>query len=97
MMARKLVVMVALAVFLAASVAPPQAQADTDELVYIIPAAVAGVVAVIVIIAILMADRTEPEFELQRRVLMPEPAAPPPFRIGLQCPATPQGQPLLCW
>lgn len=97
-MTRKLVVMVALAVFLATSIAPQPARADDDNLVYIIPAAVAGVVAVIVIVAILMADRTEPEFEVQARTLpLPPEASPPPLRIGMDCPSTAAGQPLLCW
>lgn len=74
---------------------PAPAAAD-DNLVYIIPAAVGGVVAVVAIVAIVMADRTEPEYELvEWRVRYDEPRGG--LRLAHECAPNPQGRPLLCW
>jgi hypothetical protein len=95
-MRRLLVVCVLLlAVAIGTSVAPRRAVAS-DDLVYIIPAAVGGVVAVIVIVAILMADRTDKEFDVrQSDAPLPEPAAG--IRLAPDCAPTAVGRPLLCW
>ena len=75
---------------------PTPAAADDDNLVYIIPAAVGGVVAVVAIVAIVMADRTEPEYELAEwRVRYDEPTTG--VRLAHECAPGPQGRALLCW
>ena len=87
-----------MAVVVGGTVFLPRRAAASNDLVYIIPAAVGGAVAVVVLIAIFMADRkSEPELELaeaQRRAL-------PPAREGLhfatECRPTDGGLPLLCW
>jgi hypothetical protein len=91
------IALVALAVMVfVATLAAPRRAAATDNLVYIIPAAVGGVVALVAIIAILVADRTEPEYDLvQSRLWRTEP------RVGLQfapsCAPDAHGLPLVCW
>lgn len=95
-MVRRLVVVVALVMaMLAGMTVRAQPAQAIDDLVYIIPAAVGGVVAVIAIVAIIMANRSEDEFELR------DAAPPPPNDGGLRllpdCPLTASGRPLLCW
>lgn len=94
----------AVAALLAAlALAPAPAEAD-DNLEYIIPAAVAGVVAVVVIVAIVMADRSEPEMDYLLAGLPPA-ARPPtaglpvPDGITLAPGCAPRGDvvPLFCW
>ncbi len=79
----------------AVSVVPRRAAAD-DNLEYIIPAAVTGVVAVIVIVAILMADRTDPDMDFTASRLDYEPPSGG-VKLALDCPMTAAGRPLLCW
>lgn len=75
---------------------PTPAAADDDNLAYIIPAAVGGAVALVAIIAIVMVDRTEPEYELvEWRVRRDQPA--PGVHLAHECALGPQGRPLLCW
>ena len=99
-MMRRLVVAVALlmAVVTASACIPRRAEA-VDNLVYIIPAAVGGVVIVVLIVAILMADRSddgELSFVQERRFL--EPAMPASaVRLAPHCPPGPAGVALICW
>ena len=97
---RRLVVAAAIlmAVVLATACVPRRAHA-VDDLAYIIPAAVGGVVLVVALVAVFMADRDDTELSLvndQRRLLEP----PPPsgsVRLAPSCPAAPGGVALLCW
>jgi hypothetical protein len=86
---------VAIVMFVATLAVPRQAEA-TDNLEYIIPAAVGGAVAVVAIIAILMADRSEPEYELAP---WPPPAATRRGAVQLApaCAPNAQSLPLICW
>ncbi|MDX2170884.1 MAG: hypothetical protein SF182_27700 [Deltaproteobacteria bacterium] len=81
---------------LAALVGVPRRAAASDNLEYIIPAAVTGVVAVIVIVAIVMADDDEPEMDLTQAGLD---IGPPRegLRLAPDCAPTAAGRPLLCW
>ncbi|MEO8604299.1 MAG: hypothetical protein ABI629_17120 [bacterium] len=79
---------------LVAALTTPRRAAATDNLEYIIPAAVAGVVAVIVIVAIVMADRTDPDMELTG---MPKGPPHEGLKLAPACPVTANGRPLLCW
>jgi len=97
-MTRRLVVVVALimAVVTATAVVPTRAVA-TDNLVYIIPAAISGAVLVAVLIAILVANRKkEPELDLAPRQ-RPLIATEPRVRVGPDCRTTDGAMPLLCW
>lgn len=95
-MVRRLVAVVVLAAALVVGPALlPRRAAAIDNLEYIIPAAVGGVVAIALIVAILMADRTkEPELDFAPA---PLPARAPRVQIGAAC-RLPTGEPaLLCW
>jgi hypothetical protein len=98
-MIRRLMIAVALlvAVVIATSCVPRRAEA-VDDLVYIIPAAIGGVVLVVALVAIFMADRDDSELSLidQRRLLEPEPPNGG-IRIGPACQSPAGGMPLLCW
>jgi hypothetical protein len=88
-------VFLALAV-LAATVAVPRRAAASDNLQYIIPAAVGGVLAIVAIVAILMADRSEPEYELvQLRLPRTQPQGG--LQLAPSCAPGANGRPLLCW
>ncbi|MFN8645058.1 MAG: hypothetical protein U0802_26545 [Candidatus Binatia bacterium] len=93
-MTRRMALPLLALVVLAVTVATPRRAAATDNLVYIIPAAVGGVVAVVAIVAILVADRSEPEYELA-----PLPKAHPQSGIHFapSCAPGATGVPLLCW
>lgn len=97
-MRRAAVGLLALAFLAMTALSPRRAAADDDNLQYIIPAAVAGVVAVVLIVAILMADRTEPEYELAQ---MPPPPRrdeqAPRIQLAPRCRPTGDTVPLLCW
>jgi len=84
------------ALLVAMLAAPRRAAAGTDNLEYIIPAAVTGVVAVVIIVAILMADRSEPDMELAGGG-PPMGASQPGLKLAPSCPITAAGRPLLCW
>jgi hypothetical protein len=91
------VVILALVICAATIAVPRRAAADDDNLQYIIPAAVGGVVAIIAIIAIIMADRSEPEYELVQLRL---PHAAPTIggvHLAPDCAPGANGLPLLCW
>lgn len=95
-MTRRIVlVALALAVFVATMAAPRRAAA-TDNLVYIIPAAVGGAVALVAIIAIMVTDRTEPEYELVQSHL-PHAAPAGGIHLAPACAPDAHGLPLLCW
>ena len=81
---------------LATVMVAPRRAAASDNLEYIIPAAVTGVVAIIVIVAIVMADRTEPEMDFTAVRLDYGPPAEG-IKLALDCPMTAAGRPLLCW
>lgn len=94
-MMQRLVAVAALVIALVVGLSvTPRRAAAVDDLVYIIPAAVGGVVAVIAIVAIVMADRTEPEIELRDA---PRPVAEPGIHVAPDCAVTATGRPLLCW
>lgn len=95
MMRRVAVLVTGLALVTAVLATPRPAAADDDNLQYIIPAAVAGVVAVIVIIAIVMADRSEPEFEFA--ALPASEPLPGGLRLAPDCAPAAGALPLLCW
>ncbi len=98
MMRRVAVVLLAMAFLAVTALAPRRAAADDDNLQYIIPAAVAGVVAVVLIVAILMADRTEPEYELTAMPPPPSRDEPrPAIRLAPHCRSSGDTVPLLCW
>jgi hypothetical protein len=81
---------------LAMVVSAPRQAAASDNLEYIIPAAVTGVVAVIVIVAIVMADHSDPEMDLRASGLDLGPRAEG-LKLAPDCPTTAAGRPLLCW
>ncbi|MBX3024520.1 hypothetical protein KF840_06380 [bacterium] len=93
-MTRRIAVVMLAALVFVATLAAPRRAAATDNLVYIIPAAIGGAVALVAIIAILVVDRSEPEYELV-------PNAPRRAQRGLQfapsCALTDHGLPLACW
>jgi hypothetical protein len=96
-MKQRISVMIVALVICAATIAVPRRAAADDNLQYIIPAAVGGVVAIIAIIAIIMADRSEPEYELVQ-LRLPH-AAPTIGSVHLapDCAPGANGLPLLCW
>lgn len=73
----------------------PKRAAAVDNLEYIIPAALGGVLAVILIIAVLMADKEKEELYLVDGPLPDE--RPPALRVGPACASPSTGMPLLCW
>jgi hypothetical protein len=97
-MTRRLLVGMALMMVVVTGVtlAPRQARA-TDNLVYIIPAALGGAVMVVVVIAILISEhKAEPELDLvDHQGSMPEP--PSGVHLAPACRPTADGLPLLCW
>jgi hypothetical protein len=98
-MMRRLVVAVAvlMAIMTATALLPRRAEA-VDDLVYIIPAAVGGVVAVVLIVAILMADREdEPELGLTAARLPPLDERRDGVRLAPDCRPTGGGISLICW
>lgn len=91
------IALVALAVLVfVATLAAPRRAAATDNLVYIIPAAIGGAVALVAIIAILVVDRSEPEYELVQTRL-PKAAPRGGIHFAPACAPDAQGLPLLCW
>ena len=95
-MTRRIALIILALVILAVTVVVPRRAAATDNLVYIIPAAVGGAVAVVAIIAILMADRSEPEYELAP-LLAPREHPQSGVHLAPSCAPTATGRPLLCW
>jgi hypothetical protein len=95
-MTRRIVaLLVGLLLFAGMVGAPPRAAAS-DNLQYIIPAAIGGAVAVVAIVAILLADRTEPEYELVQRPL-PRREPRSGLHLAMACEPDAYGRPLLCW
>lgn len=95
---RRLVAVALIVAFVTtATVVTPRRAVATDSLVYIIPAAVSGVIIVALVVAILFANRTkEPELDLAQAVPAP-PERPALLRFGQAC-RRPSGEiPLLCW
>lgn len=88
--------LLAATLLLALLMTAPRPAAASDNLEYIIPAAVTGVVAVIVIVAIIMADKTEPEMDLRARGLDLGPRDTG-LKLAPDCPLTAAGRPLFCW
>lgn len=95
-MTRRIGALLVALLVLAATLGTPRRAHASDNLQYIIPAAVAGAVALVVIIAIVMADRTEPEYELVQQPL-PKRVSPGGVRLAPDCHPGAQGLPLLCW
>ena len=96
-MKQRIAVVILALVMCAATAALPRRAAADDNLQYIIPAAVGGVVAIIAIVAIIMADRSEPEYELVQLRL---PHAAPTIggvHLAPDCAPDANGLPLLCW
>jgi len=95
---RRLVAVALIVAFVTtATVTAPRRAVATDNLVYIIPAAVSGVLVIALVVAILFANRTkEPELDLVQ-ALPPRPERPALLRFGQAC-RRPTGEiPLLCW
>ena len=90
-------VVVALAVLVGTMTVPRRAAADDDNLVYIIPAAVGGAVALVAIIAILVADRSEPEYEELVQSYLPRLKPQDGIQLAPSCAPDAHGLPLLCW
>jgi hypothetical protein len=95
-MTRRIVALVLGLLLVAATLTAPRRATASDDLVYIVPAAVGGAVAVVAIIAILAADRTEPEYELVQGTL-PGSAPRTGLRLAPACAPDAHGRPLLCW
>jgi hypothetical protein len=97
-MMRKILVATALLMTVTmATVLRPRPAAATDSLVYIIPAAVGGVVLVVLVIAVIVTEhKSEPELDLVDRL---PPPAESPHRIhwAPACRPTTDAMPLLCW
>jgi hypothetical protein len=93
---RVLRILLAVVLLLAMLGSAPRRAAADDNLEYIIPAAVTGVVAVIVIVAIVMADKTEPEMDLSAAGLGLEPRREG-LKLAPDCAPTAAGRPLFCW
>jgi hypothetical protein len=97
-MTRRLLVGIALVMALVTGLTLiPRRAAATDNLVYIIPAALGGVAMVVVVIAIVMSEHNaEPELDLADQRL---PAAAPPHGVHFapMCRPSADGLPLLCW
>ena len=89
-------VVVALVVLVGTMTVPRRAAAD-DNLQYIIPAAVGGAVALVAIIAILVADRTEPEYEELVQSYLPRRKPQDGIQLAPSCAPEAHGLPLLCW
>jgi hypothetical protein len=96
-MIRRMALVVAALVVLVGTLTVPRRAAAADNLEYIIPAAVGGAVALVAIIAILMADRSEPEYEelVQSRLPRLEPQSG--IRLAPSCAPDAHGLPLVCW
>lgn len=97
-MMRRLLVGMALimAVVLGVTLAPRRATAS-DNLQYIIPAALSGVVLVVLVIAIVVSEhKTEPELDFADHE-RPIPAPPSGIHLAPACRRTADGLPLLCW
>jgi hypothetical protein len=95
-MRRLMAVALIIAVVTAAVCMPPRRAAATDSLVYIIPAAVSGVIVVALVIAIMMANHSkEPELDLAEAVQPPERTGP--IQFGQACRRPTGEMPLLCW
>jgi hypothetical protein len=94
---RRLMVAVALTMaVVTATVSVPRRAAAVDNLVYIIPAALGGAVALALIIAIVMTNRKgETDFELTEGP--PRASARGGVQLAPHCPPTADGLPLLCW
>lgn len=95
-MTRRIVTAALAVVIFVATMAAPRRAAATDNLVYIIPAAIGGAVALVAIIAIMVTDRTEPEYELAQSRL-PHRAPTGGIHLAPACRPDAQGLPLLCW
>lgn len=95
---RLVVVLVALVVFLVTALSPrPAAASDTFTGPLLISAYILGGVTVIILVAILFADRDEPEF---MRFMPPPPEGAEPgarLRLGTACPPSGANLPLACW
>lgn len=75
----------------------PRPAVASDNLQYIIPAAVGGAVAVVLIIAIIISEhKAEPELDLIDR-LSPPVQSPHRLHWAPTCPPTADTVPLLCW
>ena len=95
-MTRRIVALGLALLMMAAALSVPRRAAATDNLEYIIPAAVGGAVALVAIIAIVMADRSEPEYELVQSRL-PRRQARAGLHLAPDCSPDARGLPLLCW
>ncbi len=96
-MKQRIAVVILALILCLATVALPRRAAATDNLQYIIPAAVGGVVAVVAIIAILMVDRSEPEYELVQLRLPHVAPVMGSVHLAPDCAPDANGLPLLCW
>jgi len=95
-MRRLVAVVLILAVVITATAITPRRAQATDNLVYIIPAAISGVIIVALVIAILVADHSkEPDLDLAERIEPRQSMAPVHF--GPACRRASGEMPLLCW
>ena len=98
-MVRRLAVAVAvfMAVVMATALLPRRAEA-VDDLVYIIPAAVSGVVIIVLVVAVLMADREDDqELSLTAEEQQLPRQARDGFRLAPNCKPSGGGLALFCW
>ncbi|MFN8644692.1 MAG: hypothetical protein U0802_24645 [Candidatus Binatia bacterium] len=94
-MTRRIVALLLTLAVVAATLSVPRPARASNNLEYIIPAAVGGAVALVAIIAILMADRSEPEYELVPSLPRRQPQGG--VHLAPACAPNAQGLPLLCW
>jgi anaerobic C4-dicarboxylate transporter len=98
-MVRRLVVAVAvfMAVVMATALVPRRAEA-IDDLVYIIPAAISGVVIIVLVVAVLMANREDDqELSLTAEEQQLPREARDGFRLAPNCKPSGGGLALFCW
>jgi anaerobic C4-dicarboxylate transporter len=98
-MVRRLVVAVAvfMAVVMATALVPRRAEA-VDDLVYIIPAAISGVVIIVLVVAVLMANRDDDqELSLTAEEQQLPRQARDGFRLAPNCKPSGGGLALFCW
>lgn len=96
-MIRRIALVVVALVVLVGTMTVPRRAAASDNLEYIIPAAVGGVVALVAIIAIVVADRSEPEYEELVQSYRPRTEPTGGIHLAPACAPDAHGLPLLCW
>ena len=92
---RSVVTVLALVLVLLGVFTPTRAHASDVTTPLIIGGAVAGAVAVVLLVAIMIESNREPDF--LQFVPTQEPSVPPGFHLGTHCRAQDGTLPLFCW